>query len=106
MSETKLPTGFGRLWTAQTGSSLGDGGTHAALPLLALTLTRDPMALAVVAAAGTLPWLLFGVLGGALVDRWDRRRTMWVADAARAGLLAIPGGGGAAAGTRLPLPAA
>ncbi|WP_079041799.1 MFS transporter [Streptomyces aureus] len=86
----KLPTGFGRLWTAQTVSSLGDGVSHAALPLLALTLTRDPMALAVVTAAGTLPWLLFGVVGGALVDRWDRRRTMWVADAARAALLAIP----------------
>ncbi|WP_302171717.1 MFS transporter [Streptomyces sp. TBY4] len=85
-----MPTGFGRLWTAQTVSSLGDGVMHAALPLLALTLTRDPMALAVVTAAGTLPWLLFGVLGGALVDRWDRRRTMWMADAARALLLAIP----------------
>ncbi|MDI2125528.1 MFS transporter [Yinghuangia seranimata] len=85
-----LPTGFGRLWTAQTISSLGDGVSHAALPLLALTLTRDPMALAVVTAVGTLPWLLFGVLGGALVDRWDRRRTMWVTDAARAVLLAIP----------------
>ncbi|MER7512058.1 MFS transporter [Streptomyces lavendulae] len=84
----ELPTGFGRLWTAQTVSSLGDGVSHAALPLLALTLTRDPMALAVVAAAGTLPWLLFGVLGGALVDRWDRRRTMWVTDAARGALLA------------------
>jgi MFS family permease len=85
-----LPTGFGRLWTAQTISSLGDGVTHAALPLLALTLTREPMTLAVVTAAGTLPWLLFGVLGGALVDRWDRRRTMWVADTARAVLLGIP----------------
>ncbi|MFI5762340.1 MFS transporter [Streptomyces sp. NPDC051563] len=86
----KFPTGFGRLWTAQTVSSLGDGVTHAALPLIALTLTRDPMALAVVTAAGTLPWLLFGLLGGALVDRWDRRRTMWIADAARAVLLAVP----------------
>jgi MFS family permease len=88
-----LPTGFGRLWTAQTVSSLGDGVTQAALPLLAPTLTRDPMALAVVTAARTLPWLLFGVPGGALVDRWDRwdrRRTMWVADTARAMLLAIP----------------
>ncbi|MGW4376797.1 MFS transporter [Streptomyces albidoflavus] len=86
----KLPPGFNRLWTAQTISSLGDGVSHAALPLIALTLTRDPMALAVVTAAGTLPWLFFGVLGGALVDRWDRRRTMWVADASRAALLAIP----------------
>ncbi|MFD7695435.1 MFS transporter [Streptomyces sp. NPDC059805] len=82
-----MTTGFGRLWAAQTTSSLGDGVTHAALPLLALTLTRDPMTLAVVTAAGTLPWLLFGVLGGALVDRWDRRRTMWGTDAARAVLL-------------------
>ncbi|MFC8535712.1 MFS transporter [Streptomyces sp. NPDC057249] len=86
----KLPSGFGRLWTAQTVSSLGDGITHAALPLVAFTLTRDPLALAVVTAASTLPWLLFGILGGALVDRWDRRRTMWVADTARAVLLAIP----------------
>ncbi|KAB2971066.1 MFS transporter [Streptomyces sp. SS1-1] len=83
----KSTAGFGRLWAAQTTSSLGDGVTHAALPLLALTLTRDPMTLAAVTAAGTLPWLLFGVLGGALVDRWDRRRTMWVTDAARAVLL-------------------
>ncbi|WP_332758651.1 MFS transporter [Streptomyces sp. MT206] len=100
----KLPTGFGRLWTAQTVSSLGDGVTHAALPLLALTLTRDPMALAVVTAAGTLPWLLFGVLGGALVDRWDRRRTMWFADAARAVLLAIPAAAAAAALDALSIP--
>lgn len=85
----KLPGGFGRLWTAQTASSLGDGVTHAALPLLALTLTRDPMALAVVTAAGTVPWLLFGVLGGALVNRWDRRRTMWVVDMARTVLLGL-----------------
>lgn len=102
----KLPAGFGRLWTAQTVSSLGDGASHAALPLLALTATRDPMALAVVTAAGTLPWLLFGVLGGALVDRWDRRRTMWVADAARAVLLAVPAAAAALDVLGIPLLAA
>ncbi|MGV9595394.1 MFS transporter [Streptosporangium sandarakinum] len=102
----KLPTGFGRLWSAQTVSSLGDGVTHAALPLLTVTLTRDPMALAVVTAAGTLPWLLFGVLGGALVDRWDRRRTMWVTDTARAVLLAVPAAAAALDVLSLPLLAA
>ncbi|MFG2393700.1 MFS transporter [Streptomyces lavendulae] len=102
----KFPTGFGRLWTAQTVSSLGDGVSHAALPLLALTLTRDPMALAVVAAAGTLPWLLFGVLGGALVDRWDRRRTMWVTDAARGALLATAAAAAALDVLNIPLLAA
>ncbi|MYZ10025.1 MFS transporter [Streptomyces sp. SID2999] len=84
-----MGVGFGRLWGAQTVSSLGDGVSHAALPLLALSLTRDPVVLAVVTAAGTLPWVLFGVLGGALVDRWDRRRAMWVTDVARAVLLAV-----------------
>ncbi|MFJ8128600.1 MFS transporter [Streptomyces hydrogenans] len=98
-----MPGGFGRLWTAQTVSSLGDGVSHAALPLIALTLTRDPMALAVVTAAGTLPWLLFGVLGGALVDRWDRRRTMWAADAARAVLLAVPAAAAALDALSIPL---
>ncbi|WP_353946287.1 MFS transporter [Streptomyces sp. HUAS MG91] len=102
----RLPTGFGRLWTAQTVSSLGDGVSHAALPLIALTLTRDPMALAVVTAAGTLPWVLFGVLGGALVDRWDRRRTMWITDAARAVLLATPAAAAALDVLSIPLLAA
>jgi len=103
---TELPAGFGRLWTAQAVSSLGDGVTYAALPLLALTLTRDPMVLAVVTATGTLPWLLFGVLGGALADRWDRRHTMWVADAARAVLLAIPAAAAALGVLSIPLLAA
>ncbi|RAJ45452.1 putative MFS family arabinose efflux permease [Kitasatospora sp. SolWspMP-SS2h] len=102
----KLPPGFGRLWTAQTVSSLGDGVMHAALPLLALTLTRDPLALAVVTAAGTLPWLLLGVLGGALVDRWDRRRTMGIADAARAALLAVAAAAAALGLLSVPLLAA
>ncbi|MEU2952070.1 MFS transporter [Streptomyces xanthochromogenes] len=104
--KAQLTNGFGRLWTAQTVSSLGDGVSHAALPLIALTLTRDPMALAAVTAAGTVPWLLFGVLGGALVDRWDRRRTMWVTDAARAVLLAIPAAAAAFDALSIPLLAA
>ncbi|GAA0577915.1 MFS transporter [Paractinoplanes ferrugineus] len=102
----KLPTGFGRLWSAQTISSLGDGVTRAALPLLALALTREPMALAVVTAAGTLPWLLFGVLGGALVDRWDRRQTMWITDATRALLLAVTAAAAAFGMLSIPLLAA
>ncbi|MCU1450714.1 MAG: Na+/melibiose symporter-like transporter [Acidimicrobiales bacterium] len=57
---------------------------EAALPLLAASLTRDPAKVAAVAFAGRLPWLLFSLLSGALVDRTDRRRVMWQVDLLRA----------------------
>jgi MFS family permease len=94
---------FGRLWTASGISNLGDGVTAIAIPLLAATLTRDPFRIAVVNAAQFLPWLLFGLPIGALVDRWDRKRTMWVADLLRAGtiggLAALVAAGRAGIGT-------
>jgi MFS family permease len=78
-----LGRGYHRLWTAAAISNLGDGIFLTALPLLAATLTRDPLPVSAVFAAGWLPWLLFGLLSGALADRWNRRRLMWVVDAAR-----------------------
>jgi MFS family permease len=76
-------SGFARLWAAQGASNAGDGVYGTALPLLAATLTRDPLLVSVVSFAEWLPWLLFGLLSGALLDRWDRRRVMWTVDAAR-----------------------
>jgi MFS family permease len=38
---------------------------------------------AAVVFAGRLPWLLFALVSGALVDRLDRRRVMWTVDVAR-----------------------
>ena len=64
-------------------SNLGDGVYVTALPLLAATLTRDPLPVSAVMFAEWLPWLLFGLLAGALLDRWERRRVMWMVDAAR-----------------------
>jgi MFS family permease len=86
----KLPRAFHRLWAAGAASSLGDGVYLAALPLLAARLTQDPVLLGLVSSAALLPWLIFGLIGGALVDRWDRRRTMWLTDLGRAALLAVP----------------
>lgn len=81
----------GWLVAAAGGSALGDGMLVAAVPLLAATLTRDPRTISVVVAMSTLPWLLLGVVGGALTDRWDRRRVMVVADGTRVVLLAVMG---------------
>ena len=84
-------TNFGKLWTASTVSFLGDGVTLAAGPLLAASVTRDPVLVSGVAVAQQLPWLLFSLPGGALVDRLDRRRVMWVSDAVRCATVGLLG---------------
>ncbi|MGI5374549.1 MFS transporter [Streptomyces sp. CA-251387] len=78
--------GFGRLWSAAVLSSFGDSLRTAALPLLAVTLTDRPLVIAAVTSCGYLPWILFGLLGGAVADRVDQRCAMWMVDALR-GLL-------------------
>lgn len=78
--------GFGRLWGAAVLSGFGDALRAAALPLLAVTLTDNPLLIASVTACGYLPWLVFGLLGGAVADRVDQRRAMWATDTVR-GLL-------------------
>ncbi|MEU6772911.1 MFS transporter [Streptomyces sp. NPDC046759] len=78
--------GFGRLWTAAVVSQFGDALRGAALPLVAASLTDRPLLIASVTACGYLPWIVFGLLGGAVADRVDQRRAMWTVDAVR-GLL-------------------
>ena len=80
--------GFGRLWSAAVISRFGDALRTAALPLLAVRLTDDPLVIASVTACGYLPWLLFGLLGGAVADRVDQRRAMWAVDSVRGLLVA------------------
>jgi MFS family permease len=65
-------------------SSLGDGAYVAAAPLLAATITRDPLAISLVSTATLAPWFLIGPVAGAIVDRWPRRAVMILADIVRA----------------------
>jgi MFS family permease len=86
----RLGTPFRLLLVASTGSNLGDGVLLAAVPLLARRLTDDPLAVSSVTVAATLPWLLFGLAAGAVVDRADRRRLLVRTDRLRcAALLAF-----------------
>jgi len=64
------------LWSGSGLSNLGDGIRLTALPLLAATLTRDPLAVSGVVAATTAPWIFFGPIGGSLVDRVNRKLLM------------------------------
>jgi MFS family permease len=59
----------------------------AALPLLARSLSTDPRLVSWVATAANLPWLLLSLIGGAIADRFDRRRLMIGAQAVQAVLV-------------------
>ncbi|MBW4720410.1 MFS transporter [Saccharothrix obliqua] len=86
---TRLSGRFGRLWGASTVGALGDGLTVVAGPLLAVALTRDPIAISGLVVAQRLPWLLFSLPGGALVDRLDPARLMSATALARALALGV-----------------
>ncbi|HAJ17379.1 MAG TPA: MFS transporter [Microbacterium sp.] len=84
----RVPLGrdFGKLWTAAAFSNLADGVGRTAVPLIATTLTRDPVAIAAVGALAFVPWLFFGLPAGMIVDRFDRRRVMASANVAWGGV--------------------
>ncbi|WP_125778081.1 MFS transporter [Antribacter gilvus] len=68
----RLPARYWRLWWAGAIDNVGNGALVTALPLLAITLTTDPRLISLVAAASFVPWLLFALPAGALVDRYSR----------------------------------
>jgi MFS family permease len=76
----RLGSRFTKLWLAGTTSALGNGLATIAAPLFVAARTDDPLTVAVASAVVWLPWLLFALPGGALVDRVDRRRLMIVID--------------------------
>ncbi len=82
---------FWRLWGGQAVSSIGGQVSSLALPLLILALTHSPARAGLLAAARGVPYFLLVLPAGALVDRWDPRRTMIACDTGRAlALASIP----------------
>ena len=79
---------FARFWTGQTISQLGSSFTLFALPLLVFKLTGSAVNLAITTASEMVPYLLFGLLIGALADRLNRKRMMITVDVLRAGVIA------------------
>src|ERR1700744_4850799 len=84
----RLGAHYWRLWWANAISSTGDGAFVGALPLLAVTISRDPRLVAVVTAAGFFPWMVLSLPAGALVDRYDLATLMWRAQAVRSAVVA------------------
>ena len=85
----RLGTGFRWLLASSWTSNLGDGMALAAGPLLVASQTRDPLLVALAALLQQLPWLLFGLQAGALVDQLDRRAIVVTVDLVRGGVLAL-----------------
>jgi dTMP kinase len=84
----KVP-GFLRLFGAQFASSLGDWIGLFAILYIAAHVSNSATAVGLVMVARMLPGFLFAPLGGALIDRWNRKVVMVTCDIGRAGLLVL-----------------
>lgn len=82
---------YRRLWVGQVVSVVGDKIHQIAMAIMVYTITGSMLQMGIMLGVTVLPAALFGVVAGVYVDRWDRRRTMLVADLLRAAaVLAIP----------------
>src|SRR5262245_13160395 len=75
---------FMLLWGGQVVSTFGSTATSIIYPLLILSLTDSPAAAGFAAALRAMPYLIFSLPVGALIDRWNRKRTMILCDISRA----------------------
>ena len=75
-----MSSDFKKFWAGQTISNLGTSFTQWAVPLLVYQLTHSPVSLGIATAATFLPYLLFGLIIGAWMDRVDRKRAMIALD--------------------------
>jgi MFS family permease len=80
---------FNRLWAGSILSNLADGVLIAAAPLLAITLTDSTVLISIIGAMVMLPWLLFAMPIGVMVDRVDRRYILAGSNAIRSAIVGI-----------------
>lgn len=75
---------FTLIWITQAVSTVGSGMTRFALGVWVFRETGSATLFALTQVAASVPYLLLLPFAGALVDRWDRRRTMLASDCAAA----------------------
>ncbi len=80
---------FNRMWASSIVSNLSDGILIAAAPLLAISLTDSTVLISAIGASVMLPWLLFAIPIGVLVDRVDRRFILAGANATRSAVVGV-----------------
>lgn len=80
---------FALLWFGGLISFTGDWVLFVALPIYVYSLTNSVLATGLMFMVAVLPSIVLGSVAGVYVDRWDRRRTMVVANLAAAPLLLV-----------------
>jgi MFS family permease len=87
-ADLRFDSDFRRYWLARVVSLTGSIVTLVAMPVLVYRLSGSAFLTAAVTALEAAPYLLFGLVAGALTDRWNRRRVMITADLLSAAVIA------------------
>jgi MFS family permease len=85
----RLGAGFRWVLASSWTTNLGDGIALASGPLLVASQTSDPVLVAAAGFLQRLPWVLFGLPAGVLVDRHDRRAILILVNLARAAVVGV-----------------
>jgi MFS family permease len=80
---------FTYLWSAQLISTIGDALTSLAAGILVYQITGSVAAVGLILMASAAPTLVFGLIAGVVVDRYDRKMIMIVTCLVRAALIAL-----------------
>lgn len=79
---------FRLLWTGQLLSQIGDQCLLVAAITLISDLSNSPLAMLIPALSIAIPQIVFGLVGGVIADRWNRKLVMVVSDLLR-GLIVL-----------------
>jgi MFS family permease len=78
---------FVYIWSAQLVSTIGDALTSLAAGIIVYRLTGSALSVGLMLMATAVPALVFGLIAGVVVDRYDRKRIMIAADLLRAAVV-------------------
>ena len=87
----RLSLDYWKVFSATVISSLGGGISGVAIPWIATSLTRDPVAITLITLAGQLPWIIFTLHAGVLIDRLDKKKILITMDVLRGVVTALVG---------------
>jgi DHA3 family macrolide efflux protein-like MFS transporter len=79
---------FVYLWTGQLISTIGDALTSLAAGIIVFQVTHSILNVGIMLMVSSIPTLIFGLVAGVFVDRFDRKTIMVTSVVIRAGLVA------------------